>query len=167
MLPSFVILADIPRTITIRFLKPTKLGIASASWLRHDVCATEWTAATCLYFLLMRTRRRASGVLSISSTVVSTVEPLSLTSLFEMTDLFVRTVFKSVPVTVEVSTAVAIVAIRRLWASILCGGSSYLYLAILILFYFLLYCFVSIASEAIKGARRQSKDGRRQRSWWG
>ena len=36
-------------TITKRFLKPEKLGVASASPLRHDTCEFEWTAATCRY----------------------------------------------------------------------------------------------------------------------
>jgi hypothetical protein len=41
---------NILRTITMRFLKPMKLGVVGESWLKHDVLAIEWTAATCLYF---------------------------------------------------------------------------------------------------------------------
>lgn len=40
-----------PRTRTMRFLKPTKLGVTSESWLRHEVLALECTAATCRYLL--------------------------------------------------------------------------------------------------------------------
>ena len=36
--------------MTIRFLKPRKLGAASESWLRQDVLGLECTAAMCLYF---------------------------------------------------------------------------------------------------------------------
>lgn len=38
--------------MTIKFLKPRKLGAASESWLRHEALGTEWTAAMCLYFFL-------------------------------------------------------------------------------------------------------------------
>lgn len=37
-------------TRIMRFLKPTKLGGFSASWLRHDGRVWWWTATTCLYF---------------------------------------------------------------------------------------------------------------------
>lgn len=33
-----------------RFLKPKKLGLSTASWLKHDVLGTECTAKVCLYF---------------------------------------------------------------------------------------------------------------------
>jgi hypothetical protein len=51
-----VFLADILRTMTIKFLKPRKLGAASESWLRHEAFGAECTAAMCLYFLLRWTR---------------------------------------------------------------------------------------------------------------
>lgn len=35
----------------MRFLKPTKLGCFSASWLRHEVRVTEWVAKTWRYFV--------------------------------------------------------------------------------------------------------------------
>lgn len=152
----------------MRFLKPTKLGIASASWLRHDVWATEWTAATCLYFLLMRTRRRASGVFSTSSTVVSIVEPLGLISVFDMTDLLVRTAFRSVLVTVEVSTAVAIVAIRRsLRASRLCDGTvsekeQLLFIFEKLLFYYY-FVFMSLLSYFILSLTEEREDNKVKR----
>jgi hypothetical protein len=34
-------LADILKTMTIKFLKPRKLGAASESWLRHDALGVE------------------------------------------------------------------------------------------------------------------------------
>lgn len=40
--------------MTIKFLKPRKLGAASESWLRQEVRSAECTAATCLYFLFSR-----------------------------------------------------------------------------------------------------------------
>lgn len=40
-----------PRTRTMRFRKPRKLGDTSESWLRHEVLALECTAATCRYLL--------------------------------------------------------------------------------------------------------------------
>lgn len=43
---------DLPRTITMRFRKPRKLGAAWASWLRVDGLVLEWTAATWRYFPL-------------------------------------------------------------------------------------------------------------------
>jgi hypothetical protein len=51
-----VFVADILRTMTIKFLKPRKLGAASESWLRHEAFGAECTAAMCLYFLLRWTR---------------------------------------------------------------------------------------------------------------
>jgi hypothetical protein len=36
--------------MTIKFLKPMKLGVVVESWLKQDVRGSEWTAATCLYF---------------------------------------------------------------------------------------------------------------------
>jgi hypothetical protein len=44
------------RTMTIKFLKPMKLGVVVESWLRQDVLGLECTAATCLYFLCTRFR---------------------------------------------------------------------------------------------------------------
>ncbi len=40
---------QIPRTMTIRFRNPRKLGDCCESWLRHDVRSRAWTAAICLY----------------------------------------------------------------------------------------------------------------------
>ena len=54
-------LAGVPRTITIKFLKPKKLGAISESWLRHDVLGFECTAATCLYFFFRKVRMGARG----------------------------------------------------------------------------------------------------------
>lgn len=34
-------------TITIKFLKPRKLGISAESWLKHEALFFECTAATC------------------------------------------------------------------------------------------------------------------------
>ena len=35
--------------MTIRFLKPRKLGASFESWLKQEVLGLEWTAATCRY----------------------------------------------------------------------------------------------------------------------
>lgn len=43
--------ADAPRTRTIKFRNPRKLGAASESWLRHDVRNLECTAATWRYLV--------------------------------------------------------------------------------------------------------------------
>lgn len=49
------------RTMTIKFLKPRKLGAAAESWLRHEAFGVEWTAAMCLYFLLRYVRMGCRG----------------------------------------------------------------------------------------------------------
>lgn len=54
-------MADVPSTITIKFLKPRKLGATSESWLRQDVLGFECTAATCLYFFFNRVGRGSRG----------------------------------------------------------------------------------------------------------
>lgn len=41
---------SLPRTMTMRFRKPIKLGVASESWLKHDGRTLECTAATWRYF---------------------------------------------------------------------------------------------------------------------
>jgi hypothetical protein len=54
-------LADILRTMTIKFLKPRKLGAACESWLRQEAFGLEWTAAMCLYFFLWCVRMGCRG----------------------------------------------------------------------------------------------------------
>jgi hypothetical protein len=54
-------LADLLRTITIKFLNPRKLGATSESWLKYDVLGVECTAAICLYFFFVRGRIGSRG----------------------------------------------------------------------------------------------------------
>jgi hypothetical protein len=55
-------------TRTIRFRKPTKLGLSSASWLRHELCSSECVAKTCRYFV---SRMRWAVLLTLGSLVFS------------------------------------------------------------------------------------------------
>ena len=50
---------DLPRTMTMRFLNPRKLGAEWLSWLKVDGLETEWTAAVCRYFRSSDLRRAA------------------------------------------------------------------------------------------------------------
>jgi hypothetical protein len=52
---------DVLRTITIKFLKPRKLGATVESWLKHEAFGVECTAAICLYFLFRWDRTGWSG----------------------------------------------------------------------------------------------------------
>ena len=47
--------------MTIRFLKPRKLGAALESWLKHEVLGMECTAAMCRYFFFVRGRTGSRG----------------------------------------------------------------------------------------------------------
>jgi hypothetical protein len=85
-----------------------------------------------------------------------------------MTDLLVRTAFRSVLVTVEVSTAVAIVAIRRsLRASRLCDGTvsekeQLLFIFEKLLFYYY-FVFMSLLSYFILSLTEEREDNKVKR----
>lgn len=78
-----------PRTITMRFRKPTKLGAASESWLRHEGLVCECTAATWRYFFCGVARSFSAVVPFSGSTSVSVwsvplrrvTEPLAICTL--------------------------------------------------------------------------------------
>ena len=74
---SRIVFDNIPSTITMRFLKPMKLGVSVVSWLRQDGFDLEWTASTWRY--LLRNALRNSEMPTVSSAVpfaVPFVEPL-------------------------------------------------------------------------------------------
>jgi hypothetical protein len=99
-----VFLADILKTMTIKFLKPRKLGAASESWLRHDALGAEWTAAMCLYFFLRWERMGCRGCID---------EKLLWEACERTGRLIGASVGLSLDVTVAVSLVSAIVQRRR------------------------------------------------------
>jgi hypothetical protein len=61
---------------TIRFLKPTKLGVSSASWLvKHDAFDFEWIAKRWLYFLGTNLLLPLAAAFSIGALSVFLIKP--------------------------------------------------------------------------------------------
>lgn len=93
-------IGHIPKTSTMRFLKPAKLGVSVESELRQDVFRVEWTAKICLYLFLRLFEdavlvTEASDTAPGSSSRAATLESLSGAML---------------PVAMAVSTMVAMIA---------------------------------------------------------